>query len=783
MADIRATIMHISDLHFGSKINASLLPRLKEIVKEVRPDFLIVSGDLAENPSPRTMRRACKYINDLADACDKLKDHILIIPGNHDYKIKGNFGLGRLTRIPFEVYFRRGGLEMKFWERWLTYSELTLKAFLGTALEDKLIKQVDERCGIALFGFNSTPLFELFGFATGRVEADQILQLAIELEDNKDQWEKLFKIAVVHHHPVPIPYVSTALAERVQESFMVFYNAGTFLREMGRSGIDLVLHGHKHYSGFTRVTYDSADGERSQIGVLAAGSTTHRSPSDRLGNEFNIIEVFDDGTANIHQWYFAADVRRKDESRTYSLYGFDDIKERNKRRAIRQRGLTVGRKSKTVQVTYHGYSGVEVSLERCRVCNKNGLSAYGLDLSVNRPAYIREPAATKLPDSPRLLKLKVDQLESHLRRLKCSIAFGETLKATDGLFDFGYSYQLMSGHALSYSEFQRKYAGQNLDSEYASIECTEVTDSLMLTVFFPEADILSAADYDAEVVYIPQTGQASDEERQHYEETSRVRGTVVPGPKSLRLDVVSPVPGLIYRIRWDYRKVSQPDLRASRAREGLLEYVRRELISNAEAEASRAGPSVAYRYIVKLLGAFLNDVKESYPEIDAQEQLDISLLVFDDAKSALRFVASNRKPIAELFEETFMPGEGCAGYSFERNRVLFYDHAIAGSRYWYITPEEVSKERNASTSLFEQNVLLSIPWADEHTGVVMGVICIGSGSKYSRLLHIFDLSSGEQQSEKDRLLSLTMLLGEAIIALAKSDRLKGGESDGSESNE
>lgn len=890
MSEVRATIVHISDLHFGGGIDHQLQPQLKRLIKTISPQFLIVSGDLAENPFPSPLRDACRYIGEIANECGIPQQRTLVIPGNHDYKIKGNFGLGLLTRIPFEVYFRRDGLAMSRWRRFLTYSGLVLNSLLssGTKLENELIVKYDEDYGVAMFGFNSTPLFEMG--ATGNVTDDQISGLTSQLiqeegpslftansildwakflaslrepiastpkhrirellsaaskkivddytagrpiHDNskyvlvkdinaivvrkdfyikevfeKDEvskqaqellrkpteklsdeeterlnrllleavypveiakrkaWDQYFKVAVVHHHPIPIPYASTDFVARIEESFMVFYNAGAFLRELGRHGCDLILHGHKHFAGFTRVVYDLPDRSRAEIGVLAAGSATHRAPSDRLGNEFNVIRIHDDGTTTIEQWYYAAGVRRKDESRSYSLCSFDRLRERRNVVAMRRHGITIRRVRKIVRLTHYGYTEIEVHLEGCQVCSKDGLDRYRILLETIRPAYTREPRILELPNGPKFPKMSIDEARSHLRRLDCSINFGELRRTEDGQFDIGYSYRLMSGHALSLAEFQRKYAGQGLEWEYASVTSEEVADALKLTVEFPEdfpMDILNH--HGAEVHYIPNSGQELSAAQQHHDATSLIRDQVQRNGRGLELEVVSPITDFIYRIRWNYKAPKQSVSKSRRVREGVLRCARESLIGMAREAMEGPSPSPAYHGTVELLTAVLEDVMQNYPQTEPDEKLDISLLVFDDEQSVLRFVATNTGSITNLFQETFVPGEGCAGFSFEKNSVVFYDRAVSANTWHYITPDEISKERRGPTALIQHEVLITIPWIDDETGITLGVIAIGSMSRCSRLLNIFDIQEGQQEEEKTRLINLTRTLGKAILGL------------------
>jgi len=128
---IRATIAQISDLHINRKVDPSVITMLKHLLQKITPspDILIVSGDLANQPVPWQMKKAAELVHDIEKLC-KPKCTI-VIPGNHDFKFWGNVGLRRLTRIPFEIYFRRNGLERTFFWRVKQAFKLGLNALCG----------------------------------------------------------------------------------------------------------------------------------------------------------------------------------------------------------------------------------------------------------------------------------------------------------------------------------------------------------------------------------------------------------------------------------------------------------------------------------------------------------------------------------------------------------------------------------------------------------------------------------------------------------------------------
>jgi 3',5'-cyclic AMP phosphodiesterase CpdA len=753
MGDLRAIIVHISDLHFGRNFNTELRAHLERLIIEQRVStpngssvHLVVSGDICENPFPWLMKKAASYLNGLSCHCN----NTIVIPGNHDYRIKGIFGLRRLSRIPFEIYFRRNGNDMGPEERKGAYSELFFNAIRpsGELLRDKLEIKVDDTNRIVFFGFNSTPLFE--GFATGKVSANQVLELVKTVKENRQHWEHYLKIAIVHHHPLPIPYDLTGAVSRVEESLMVFYGAGAFLRELARYGIDLVLHGHKHLSGFSRVTYDYPDIGQRTIGVLAAGSATHKRANKLGGNSINVIKVHDDDTVVIEHWHYSPGVFRKDNDTTYDLYNFEDT--RRYRRLRRQpANISIEQVRKVVRLTYNGYSDIEVRFQNCRVISQAPIRSIQLDeINARPPAYIRGAKAISDPTVLKGLTLKCNK---HLRKIAGELHLGRPINNQDSSVNAGLTYRLMNGHSLSFGEFRRKYAGksygkQPLEWEFSSIDYSKTVEMLSLTVEFPEKfDLANIAKFDAVAVFIPKVGRLQAEDKQEHDaETRRIKDRVILEGKSLSLRVPSPIPDFIYQVRWAYK--DKPDKRSGKLtpiQERSLEQVRADLIQTARTSAEQGASLPAHEAILKGLNEFLLIVNKRYPQVVANEQLNISFAVFDDEYSTLRFVAANFLRISDIIEETFSPGEGCIGFAYEKKRVVFYNRKHDPLGY-YISPEERSKEAGKSSSpLIQDEVLLAIPWVDE-TGVVMGVINVGSSQKNSRLLRVFELNETEESS-------------------------------------
>ncbi|XSC44575.1 hypothetical protein ACF1BQ_045070 [Bradyrhizobium sp. RDT10] len=156
---------------------------------------------------------------------------------------------------------------------------------------------------------SNNPVLRQFVFATGTIARNQIERISASgLPDacpccgtRPNQAPAnggiLLRIAVLHHHPMPIAVRDKSLDSQVQEArlepFLILKNSGDLVHELQRQKFDLILHGHKHRPQFARVELRADDPERYPILVLAGGSTAKRdeSPSDNtlrdIGTEAN----------------------------------------------------------------------------------------------------------------------------------------------------------------------------------------------------------------------------------------------------------------------------------------------------------------------------------------------------------------------------------------------------------------------------------------------------------------------------------------------------------------
>lgn len=263
--DTGFTIVHISDLHIGKASPTSLkalVAGIRAFIKETPPTrFLVVSGDVVDSPSKKNLQSAKTFLDALAR--DLGFHDVLLVRGNHDAK-------------------RVGGSHIET-DRFTTFFNPT--------------RTIDGP-GVRLVGIDSNG--GAFS-ARGRVGDAEYDEFQIRSSDTLQDDVKPLTIVVVHHHPLPIATGEGFFEYGVDdEQFMYLARPATFLEACVRTGVPLILHGHRHVTGFARYsvlaqrpTPEDADAWQN-IYVLSCPSSTGVS-GEKAG--FNVIVASPDDTA------------------------------------------------------------------------------------------------------------------------------------------------------------------------------------------------------------------------------------------------------------------------------------------------------------------------------------------------------------------------------------------------------------------------------------------------------------------------------------------------------
>jgi 3',5'-cyclic AMP phosphodiesterase CpdA len=229
------TIVHLSDLHFG-RTDPTLIDPLLATIGAIRPDVVVVSGDL-------TQRAKQKQFEEARDFLGRIEARRVVVPGNHD--------------VPL----------YRLWERFLS----PLGKYRRIIQRDLEPSYVDDE--IAVLGVNTA---RSLTFKDGRINEEQMASIKRRLGPLGASVTKI----VVTHHPFDLPDQAgdVDLVGRAREAMELF----------SRCGVDLLLSGHFHVSQAGASRRDEIAGYSALV-VQAGTATSTRGRGEE--NSFNTLRV------------------------------------------------------------------------------------------------------------------------------------------------------------------------------------------------------------------------------------------------------------------------------------------------------------------------------------------------------------------------------------------------------------------------------------------------------------------------------------------------------------
>ncbi len=182
----KKVIVQISDIHCGSPLfNEDIMKEVINQVNEIKPDLLVITGDLTMDGYYHEYKMALKYINQF-----EVKKK-LIVPGNHDSRNVGYRTFEKLIGNPFR----------------------TIK------LNDNIIV-----CGVD----SSEP--DLDDGQLGRYNTMKLKRIFSR--------NYTFRALAFHHHLISVPNSGREMN--------ILRDAGDVLKMIVKSKVNLIMSGHKH---------------------------------------------------------------------------------------------------------------------------------------------------------------------------------------------------------------------------------------------------------------------------------------------------------------------------------------------------------------------------------------------------------------------------------------------------------------------------------------------------------------------------------------------------------
>jgi 3',5'-cyclic AMP phosphodiesterase CpdA len=241
---VTARLLHVSDLHAGTRGEEQVERALAQLVERVEPQLVVASGDLAHRGRLAELERAAALLRSLGPP-------VLAVPGNHD--------------IPF--YDR---LPQRYLRPWAAFERIW-----------ETTEPVFSRPGLHVVGLNSTRPFRHQGGALSRA------QLALAAERLSAAGPGALCVAVLHHHLLGAPWRAAHKRPVSQRSHV--------LHALVEAGADLILAGHIHQSTVSERHEFEVVGDEARTAVVAIAPGLGRPRPRRLGEArgLHVVEATD----------------------------------------------------------------------------------------------------------------------------------------------------------------------------------------------------------------------------------------------------------------------------------------------------------------------------------------------------------------------------------------------------------------------------------------------------------------------------------------------------------
>jgi 3',5'-cyclic AMP phosphodiesterase CpdA len=237
-------LLHVSDLHVGSREEFLIEPSLGELVERLAPDLIVASGDLTHRGRVDQHQRAAEFLRGFDIP-------LLVIPGNHD--------------IPYTFPARFTRTFAEFERHWQT------------------TQPVYRSDGLFVVGLNSVRAWRQ---QSGGIR-DHQLEWAVEQLSGAPA--DAFKVVTLHHHLVGAPW-------RTRKKPVARRNH--VLASLVESGAELILAGHIHQAAISerREFEVSPDGGHGVTVSIAPGLG---QPRPHRRGEARGLHVYDFDSASL----------------------------------------------------------------------------------------------------------------------------------------------------------------------------------------------------------------------------------------------------------------------------------------------------------------------------------------------------------------------------------------------------------------------------------------------------------------------------------------------------
>jgi 3',5'-cyclic AMP phosphodiesterase CpdA len=249
---VTARVLHVSDLHTGTREDRRVEPALAELVEQTGPELIVASGDLTHRGRRSEHERAARFLTSFGVP-------VVAVPGNHD--------------LPYTFPAR-------FTRPWAEFERVW-----------KTAEPTHSSSALHVVGLNSARPYRHQG---GALRRSQLREAGERLRRAP---EGAYRIVVLHHHMIGAPW-RAARKKPVSRRNEV-------LRALVAEGADLILAGHIHQAALSeRHEFEVVSGDvRAAVVSIAPGLGQPRP--NRLGEArgLHVYEIEERAlTVHTHIW-------------------------------------------------------------------------------------------------------------------------------------------------------------------------------------------------------------------------------------------------------------------------------------------------------------------------------------------------------------------------------------------------------------------------------------------------------------------------------------------------
>lgn len=241
-------VLHLSDLHFGSRGGQIGGPGLAELIERASPELIVVSGDLVNSGRRQQFEQAADYLRALGPA-------VAVVPGNHD--------------LPYSVPGRFTHPWREFERQWAT------------------TEPIHRSEQLLAIGLNSARPWRQ---QSGKLRRDSLARATRLLAETPPD---VFRLVFLHHHLTCAPW----RARKRSLSGRKYV-----LRKLAEGGVDLVASGHIHQgSSIERREFDVAGSKRPLVVATTPGLGRPRPRRQREAHGLQLYG-FEEGAITVETY-------------------------------------------------------------------------------------------------------------------------------------------------------------------------------------------------------------------------------------------------------------------------------------------------------------------------------------------------------------------------------------------------------------------------------------------------------------------------------------------------